>query len=199
MQGPTGATGMQGPTGATGMQGPTGATGTSYLTLDASRNIYYTQGSLAIGKTPIIAGPYALDISGNTNVSNVSYVSKISEGLNTLVAFTPPVTIDCSTNSVFYYSAAAQSGPYTLNFTNVPSVLNKSLVLTVIYQSTSGTPTYANSVTINGGSAITPQFNGGNPPTLSITTSPCTTVQSFSILFNALPPTIVLSTIAQYQ
>jgi len=130
-------------------------------------------------------------------------VSKISEGMNTLSAFSPPVTVDCSTNTVFYFNGAAQSGPYTLNFINVPSVLNKTLVLTVIYQSTSGTPTYANAITVNNGSTITgstitPIFNGGSPPTLSITTSTCTTVQSFSILFNVLPPTTVLSTIAQY-
>jgi len=74
--GPAGYTGITGYTGYTGYTGSTGPTGAGYwnYTETVSPTIYYNN-SVAIGKNNITSNLYILDISGNTNISNLLNVS----------------------------------------------------------------------------------------------------------------------------
>jgi hypothetical protein len=67
--GPTGTQGIEGPTGTQGIQGPTGETGTPYWTL-TDKKLYPTNidNKVGIGTTN---PSYALDVSGNTNISDL--------------------------------------------------------------------------------------------------------------------------------
>jgi hypothetical protein len=113
---------------------------------------------------------------GNLFVSKVLKPTTISEPFITNTGTTSPYTLDYSSGSTFYITSPPASN-FTVNFTNVPSDINRTYVVTLIMTSTTN-KTFCNYVQINGAVAITPNYANGIPT--SITTGNVIT-QSISI------------------
>ena len=118
-----------------------------------------------------------LDISGNVKVSNVSYLSNITEKINTAtVGADLSCNLDFSKGSVFYLGTILSSN-IRFNIQNIPSItdLSRSYVVTAMYKGNSVSTSnnfYGNVVSVNTGitpsSAVvfTPNF-GVTPTTYS--------------------------------
>ena len=120
----------------------------------------------------LTAGTFSGIISGST----VSASSTITIGTSTIetvsvnpAALTGATTLDCKTNSVFYYSTNA-SANWQLNFrgdgsTTMNTFLTTGQSLTVVLLATQGgSAFYPTAFTIDG-AAVTPKWLGGSAPT----------------------------------
>jgi len=120
----------------------------------------------------LTAGTFSGIISGST----VSASSTLSIGTSTIetvsvnpAALTGATTLDCKTNSVFYYSSNAAAN-WTLNFrgdgsTTMNTFLTTGQSVTVVLLATQGgTAYYPTAFTVDG-SAVTPKWLGGAAPT----------------------------------
>lgn len=120
----------------------------------------------------LTAGTFSGIISGST----VSATSTISIGASTIetvsvnpAALTGATTLDCKTNSVFYYSSNA-SANWTLNFrgdgsTTMNTFLTTGQSLTVVLLATQGGTAYYPTAFSVDGTAVTPKWLGGAAPT----------------------------------
>lgn len=155
-QGPIGATGPQGIQGQQGIQGVdglnTGYTGpagsNSLWSNDTSNNMFYFIPSTATGVGINTNPNYALDISGNLNISNTSFVSCISEKINTISGSSNVYQLNASLGSIFYLYPTPTAN-MTLQIYNIPNIRDssRSYVFSVIYNGTLAN-FYANSVNI---------------------------------------------------
>lgn len=154
--GPTGPQGIQGQQGIQGVQGPasgyTGSAGSNSLwSIDSSQNMYFINNSVSssVGINTIPNPEYALDISGSLNVSKTSYVSAISEKINTVMGTSNVYNINVSLGSIFYLSTVPTAN-MTFQLYNIPSIKDSShsYVVSVIYKGTSSN-FYGNSVNIS--------------------------------------------------
>jgi hypothetical protein len=149
---------------------------------------------------------YALDVSGTTlmtgnlsvykNPSDTNYsyfdMSGVNMGIhNVSEKFTTPtwgttLAIDYSQGGMFYLTAAtADVG--TINFTNVPSTLNRTVSITLIVNQGATTfriPSTA-TITVNG---LTPTTKAG---TFATPASGNITIYQYIIIWNASPPTVL--------
>jgi len=120
----------------------------------------------------LTAGTFSGIISGST----VSASSTLSIGTSTIetvsvnpAALTGATSLDCKTNSVFYYSSNAAAN-WTLNFrgdgsTTMNTFLTTGQSVTVVLLATQGgTAYYPTAFTVDG-SAVTPKWLGGAAPT----------------------------------
>lgn len=120
----------------------------------------------------LTAGTFSGIISGST----VSASSTLSIGTSTIetvsvnpAALTGATTLDCKTNSVFFYSSNAAAN-WTLNFrgdgsTTMNTFLSTGQSVTVVLLATQGgSAFYPTAFTIDG-SAVTPKWLGGAAPT----------------------------------
>jgi hypothetical protein len=120
----------------------------------------------------LTAGTFSGIISGST----VSASSTLSIGTSTIetvsvnpAALTGATTLDCKTNSVFYYSSNAAAN-WTLNFrgdgsTTMNTFLSTGQSVTVVLLATQGgSAFYPTAFTVDG-SAVTPKWLGGAAPT----------------------------------
>lgn len=120
----------------------------------------------------LTAGTFSGIISGST----VSASSTITIGTSTIetvsvnpAALNGATTLDCKTNSVFYYTGNA-AGNWTLNFrgdgsTTMNTFLTTGQSVTVVLLATQGgTAFYPTAFTVDG-SAVTPKWLGGSAPT----------------------------------
>jgi hypothetical protein len=137
--GPTGPQGIQGQQGIQGVQGPasgyTGQAGTNSLwTVDNSQNMYFTVSSTAKGVGINTTPKYTLDISGNLNISKTSYMSAISERINSVTGSSNVYILNASLGSIFYLSTAPTAN-MTLQIYNIPSITDAghTFVISVIY------------------------------------------------------------------
>ena len=118
------------------------------------------------------AGTFSGIISGST----VSATSTVSIGASTIeavavsaVALTGAITLDCKTNSVFYYSTNSAAN-WTLNFrgdgtTTMNTFLTTGQSLTVVLLATQGGSAFYPTAFSVDGSAVTPKWLGGAAPT----------------------------------
>jgi hypothetical protein len=118
------------------------------------------------------AGTFSGIISGST----VSASSTVSIGASTIetvavsaVALTGAITLDCKTNSVFYYSTNSAAN-WTLNFrgdgtTTMNTFLTTGQSLTVVLLATQGGSAFYPTTFSVDGSAVTPKWLGGAAPT----------------------------------
>jgi len=120
----------------------------------------------------LTAGTFSGIISGST----VSASSTITIGTSTIetvsvnpAALTGATTLDCKTNSVFYYSTNA-SANWTLNFRGDGSTTMNTFLTTgqsatvVLLAQQGGTAFYPTAFSVDG-SAVTPKWLGGAAPT----------------------------------
>lgn len=120
----------------------------------------------------LTAGTFSGIISGST----VSASSTLSIGTSTIetvsvnpAALTGATTLDCKTNSVFYYTGNA-SANWQINFrgdgsTTMNSFLSTGQSVTVVLLATQGgSAFYPTAFTVDG-SAVTPKWLGGSAPT----------------------------------
>jgi hypothetical protein len=98
-------------------------------------------------------------------VSKVIKSTTISEVFLTNTGTTSPYTLDYSTGSTFYITTPPASN-FTVNFSNVPTDINRTYVATLIITATSN-KTFCSSVQINGNTAITPNYANGIPSSIT--------------------------------
>jgi hypothetical protein len=133
-----------------------------------------------IGKT---TGSQTLDVSGSMAVSQISYVSNISEKVVSPVLNSGTTTnlynLNYSQGSIFYLQQPTDaSGTITCNLLNLPSLTNpfQTYVVSTIVRGTSGPNCYCANVyvttqsTATGGFYYTPKFNS-TPSVSNITSS----------------------------
>lgn len=120
----------------------------------------------------LTAGTFSGIISGST----VSASSTLSIGTSTIetvsvnpAALTGATTLDCKTNSVFYYSTNAAAN-WTLNFrgdgsTTMNSFLTAGQSVTVVLLAQQGGTAYYPTAFSVDGTAVTPKWLGGAAPT----------------------------------
>jgi hypothetical protein len=103
--------------------------------------------------------------NGNLVIGKVLKTSTISESFLTNTGTTSPYTFDYSTGAIFYVTTPPAAN-FTANFTNVPSDINRTYVATLIITATTNKK-FCNSVQINGAVAITPNYAGGIPTSIT--------------------------------
>ncbi len=120
----------------------------------------------------LTAGTFSGIISGST----VSASSTLSIGTSTIetvsvnpAALTGATTLDCKTNSVFYYSTNAAAN-WTLNFrgdgsTTMNTFLTTGQSVTVVLLAQQGGTAYYPTAFSVDGTAVTPKWLGGSAPT----------------------------------
>jgi len=120
----------------------------------------------------LTAGTFSGIISGST----ITAGSTLSIGTSTIetvsvnpAALSGATTLDCKTNSVFYYSANAAAN-WTLNFrgdgsTTMNAFLTTGQSVTVVLLATQGGTAYYPTAFSVDGSAVTPKWLGGSAPT----------------------------------
>lgn len=191
--GPTGPQGIQGQQGIQGVQGPasgyTGSAGTNSLwSVDPSQNMYFMVSNTATGVGINTIPGYSLDISGSLNVSKTSYVSAISEKINTVNGTSNVYNINVSLGSIFYLSTVPTAN-MTFQLYNIPSITDAShsYVVSMIYKGTLSN-FYGNSVNISNttaGSGVTyiPKFT--SIPNISSISSSQLIIQQIIFLYLA--------------
>jgi hypothetical protein len=109
-------------------------------------------------------------VNGDSSMNGNLYIGKtlkpvnISEAFTTTSSSASSYTFDFSTGSTFYVSSPPALN-FTCNFTNVPSDINRTYVITLIINSTTN-KTFANSVQINSNTASTPNYANGIPTSI---------------------------------
>lgn len=151
--GPTGSQGIQGQQGIQGVQGPasgfTGAAGSNSLwNPDSSNNMSFFVPNTAIGVGINTNPKYTLDISGSLNVSKTSYLSAISEKINSVSGSSNVYVLNAALGSIFHLSTIPTAN-MTFQIHNLPSITDasRSYVFSVIYNGTLSN-FYGNSVNI---------------------------------------------------
>ena len=158
---------------------------------------------MAIGKpTPTVQ----LDISGNLSVSNVSYLSNITEKINVAsVGADLSCNLDFSKGSVFYLGTIL-SNNIRFNIQNIPSItdLSRSYIVTAMYKGNSVSSSnnfYGNVVSVNTGTnpanaaVFTPNF-GVTPTTYSTKNALITQTMAYLYFADA---SYVISNVTNYS
>jgi hypothetical protein len=168
-----------------------GPTGESYWKF-VSGNIYYnpsTNNGVGIGTS---SPATTVDISGSLTVRNQLFVNKINETITTVTASASNTfTLNYNQGAIFYLSTSSTAN-MTFNIINLPSTTDstRSYVLTTIFN---GNGFYGNSITLNGGSSIVPNFS--STPSVS---SNFQCVQSIAYLY-ANSTGFILSNVTSYN
>tara|TARA_A100001388_G_C28696399_1_gene463913 strand:- start:41 stop:925 length:885 start_codon:yes stop_codon:yes gene_type:complete len=185
--GPTGCTGDTGPTGMTGwtgVTGSTGCTGPSFFEVNEDETIYYLK-DVGIGKSQPTK---ALDISGSLQVSNTTFVSTVSEKIESRTADTTNVyTVDYKDAGLFYIRDLSSVSTATLKVRNVPSLTDTSgsYIISTIMKGNESENCYVGSINLstdnNDGITYDPKFI--SPPEVSSATANNLIIQQLAYVY----------------
>lgn len=135
--------------------------------------------------------------ASDTITFNASAIEEVSVQA---VAASGTVTLDCKTNSVFYYTSNA-TGNWTLNFrgdgsTTMNSFLAVGKSTTVVFLATQGATAYYASAFQVDGVSVTPKWLGGSAPTGGNASS--VDSYSFTIIKTAANTYTVMASVARF-
>jgi hypothetical protein len=142
-----------------GIGGSTGSTTDVYIGSGQGPSTTWIQGAVRLNYN---SASSSTTIDGPLIVNNTATLKQITEVLNTKTTATGIVTHDFSTGTIFYHTSP--SANFTIDFTNVPTTNDRTVVLTVIIVQ-GATPYISNAIRINGGSNLTIRWLNGIIPT----------------------------------
>lgn len=151
-----------------------GGTSSNFTTDVSMNNRLIVLGDVSFNSRIYVGSDVSL--GGNLFINNVFKPTTISESFVTNTGTTSPYTLNFLSGSTFYITTPPASN-FTVNLTNVPVDINRTYVATLIIRSITN-KTFCSSVQINGNSAITPNYAGGIPASI---TSGNVITQSISI------------------
>lgn len=135
------ASGYRGPNGYTGSRGTVDGLPT-FAAMELQGNVYAADGSLAFNAnsktievesitTQVIgSASTSISIESGVEISGLTEIGTISDRIDTLTFASGNVTHDCTSTSIFYHSDVLEN--FTANFINVPSVDDRSIVMSLV-------------------------------------------------------------------
>jgi hypothetical protein len=174
-----------------------------YQRLNEDSGLTYNPSTGTLSATIFSGAVSGGTISGTTITASETVTfnaSAIEEVSVQAAAASGTVTLDCKTNSVFYYTSNA-TGNWTLNFrgdgaTTMNTFLAVGKSATVVFLATQGvTAFFANAFQVDG-AAVTPKWLGGSAPTGGNASS--IDSYSFTIIKTAASTYTILASVARF-